>query len=70
MKKIIKQLEKSRDLLQEKFDKMDETFWDRSDKWQESDNGQDFEDKMNTVDNAIDELNSTIEDLETEFNIN
>lgn len=26
MKKIIKQLEKSRDLLQEKFDKMDETF--------------------------------------------
>ena len=55
---------------QEKFDKMDETFWDRSDKWQESDNGQDFEDKMNAVDNAIDELNSTIEDLETEFNIN
>ena len=49
---------------------MDETFWDRSDKWQESDNGQDFEDKMNAVDNAIDELNSTIEDLETEFNIN
>ena len=70
MKKIIKQLEKSRDLLQEKFDKMDETFWDRSDKWQESDNGQDFEDKMNAVGNAIDELNSTIEDLETEFNIN
>ena len=70
MKKIIKQLEKSRDLLQEKFDKMDETFWDRSDKWQESDNGQDFEDKMNAVDTAIDELNSTIEDLETEFNIN
>ena len=70
MKKIIKQLEKSRDLLQEKFDKMDETFWDRSDKWQESDNGKDFEDKMNAVDSAIDELNSTIEDLETEFNIN
>ena len=70
MKKIIKQLEKSRDLLQEKFDKMDEIFWDRSDKWQESDNGQDFEDKMNAIDSAIDELNSTIEDLETEFNIN
>ena len=70
MKKIIKQLEKSRDLLKEKFDKMDEIFWDRSDKWQESDNGQDFEDKMNAVGNAIDELNSTIEDLETEFNIN
>jgi len=70
MKKIIKQLEKSRDLLQDKFDTMDETFWDRSDKWQESDNGQDWEDKMNAIDSAIDELNSTIEDLETEFNIN
>lgn len=70
MKKIIKQLEKSRDLLKDKFDTMDETFWDRSDKWQESDNGQDWEDKMNAIDSAIDELNSTIEDLETEFNIN
>jgi predicted nuclease with TOPRIM domain len=70
MKKIIKQLEKSRDLLKDKFDTMDETFWDRSDKWQESDKGQDWEDKMNAIDSAIDELNSTIEDLETEFNIN
>ena len=70
MKKILKQLEKSRDLLQNKFDAMDETFWNRSDKWQESDNGQEWEDKMNAVDSAIDELNSTIEDLETEFNHN
>ena len=70
MKKILKQLEKSRDLLQDKFDAMDETFWNRSDKWQESDNGQEWEDKMNAVDSAIDELNSTIEDLETEFNHN
>ena len=70
MKKIIKQLEKNRDLLQNKFDAMDETFWDRSDKWQESDKGQDWEDKMNAIDNAINELNSTIEDLETEFNLN
>ena len=37
MKKIIKQLEKSRDLLKDKFDTMDETFWDRSDKWRDRD---------------------------------
>ena len=46
MKKIIKQLEKSRDLLQDKFDSMDEKFWNRSDKWQESDKGQEWDEEV------------------------
>jgi len=70
MKKIMKQLEKSRDLLQNKFDAMDEIFWERSDEWQQSEKGQEFDDNMNAIDAAIYELNSTIDDLEIHFNLN
>lgn len=66
----MKQLEKSRDLLQNKFDAMEEIFWNRSDKWQESEKGQEFDDNMNGIDTAICELNSTIDDLEVQFNLN
>tara|TARA_Y100000593_G_scaffold78591_1_gene146063 strand:+ start:672 stop:884 length:213 start_codon:yes stop_codon:yes gene_type:complete len=70
MKTTIKKFNSLIEHLQNKFDNMEETFWDRSDNWQESDKGQEFEDKMNCIDNAINELQLIIDELETEFNLN
>ncbi len=53
MKRQFNTLEKLIESLQEKLDQMDETFWERSEKWQESEKGQKFEDKMAGLENVI-----------------
>ena len=56
MKRQFNTLEKLIESLQEKLDQMDETFWERSEKWQESEKGQKFEDKMLELGDVIGEL--------------
>ena len=48
---------------------MENTFWDRSEKWQDSDKGQEFQEKMDAVETAIDDLEMIENDLKTAFDL-
>lgn len=63
LKTIIKNLEKELDRLDELVTEREETFWDRSEKWQESEKGEEFEDKTNELDLLKGELDELIESL-------
>jgi len=64
MKILIKQLEKQLEKIEEKIDKREDTFWDRSDNWQESDKGVDFECQTNDLENIRDEIAALIDSAE------
>ncbi len=64
MKRQFNTLEKLIESLQEKLDQMDETFWERSEKWQESEKGQKFEDKMLELGDVIGDLECAKDSLE------
>ncbi len=64
MKRQFNTLENLIDSLQEKLDQMDETFWERSEKWQESEKGQKFEDKMLELGDVIGDLECAKDSLE------
>ncbi len=64
MKAEFNQLSKLIEKLELKHEKMDETFWDRSEKWQESDKGVEHEDKMNDLESIIGDLNMAKDELE------
>lgn len=63
MKKEIKSLEKTLQNLREIWETMEEKFHERSDKWQESENGIDFYLKMNKLDSKCDDLDCLIDEL-------
>lgn len=64
MKNQIKQLQKTLDSLREKHELMDDKFWSRSDTWQDSEKGEEFQDKMSELEDCINELECIIERLE------
>ena len=59
IKNLEKQLEKLRELIQTREDKID----DMSDKWQESEKCQDWEDKTQDIEEQADELDVVIINL-------
>lgn len=63
MKKIIENLEKQLLKLRENVQNREDYFCDRSDKWQESEKGEDYEDKTNEIDSKADELDNFIDEL-------
>ena len=64
MKRQFNTLEKLIESLQEKLDQMDETFWERSDTWQDSEKGQEFDDTMSGLEAVIGELECAKDSLE------
>jgi hypothetical protein len=69
MKKELKKIDSLIELFRDKFDSMENTFWDRSESWQDSDKGQEFQEKMDAVETAIDDLEMIENDLKTAFNL-
>lgn len=69
MKKELKKIDNLIELFRDKFDSMENTFWDRSEKWQDSDKGQEFQEKMDAVETAIDDLEMIENDLKTAFDL-
>jgi len=68
-KKEITKIDKLIDALQDKHEKMDYTFWDRSDAWQDSEKGVEFQEKMDAVETAIDDLEMIKDNLKTAFDL-
>ena len=63
MKKIIKNLEKQLEELRVLVQKREDKFSDRSEKWQESEKGEIFEDKTQEIEIQADELDALIDGL-------
>ena len=68
-KKEITKIDKLIDALQDKHEKMDHTFWERSDAWQDSEKGEEFQEKMDAIETAIDDLEMIKDDLKTAFDL-
>ena len=64
MKAVLKQLNKQIDRVERNIEKKEDVFWNRSDDWQESDNGVDFMDKISELEEVRDNLQMSIESLE------
>lgn len=69
MKKELKKIDGLIELFRDKFDSMENTFWDRSEAWQDSDKGQEFQEQMDAVETAIDDLEMIQNDLKEAFNL-
>tara|TARA_R100000773_G_scaffold44367_1_gene45263 strand:- start:18 stop:233 length:216 start_codon:yes stop_codon:yes gene_type:complete len=69
MKTELKKINKLIELFRDKFDNMENTFWDRSESWQDSDKGQEFQEKMDAIETAIDDLEMIENDLKEAFNL-
>ena len=63
MKKIVKSLEKQLEQLQELVQHRYDKFADRSENWQESEKGQEWDDKTMDIESQADELDSVIASL-------
>ena len=63
MKTIIKNLEEQREILQDLIQAREDKFYDRSEKWQESEKGQEWEDKTMDIQTQCDELEIIIDEL-------
>ena len=48
---------------------MDHIFWERSDSWQDSEKGDEFQEKMDAVETAIDDLEMIKDDLIKAFDL-
>tara|TARA_R100000388_G_C7224478_1_gene150963 strand:- start:1011 stop:1229 length:219 start_codon:yes stop_codon:yes gene_type:complete len=68
-KKEFIKFDKLIDALQDKHEKMDHIFWERSDAWQDSEKGDEFQEKMDAVQSAIDDLEMIKDDLKTAFDL-
>ena len=64
MKSVLKQLNKQLERVERNIEKKEDVFWNRSDTWQESDNGVDFMDKISELEEVRDNLQMSIESLE------
>jgi len=63
MKTIIKNLEKQLEKLREHIQNREDKFDDRSEKWQESEKGEFFQDQTMEIESKADELDCLIDDL-------
>lgn len=63
MKKIIYNLIKQLEALKDLIEQREEHFYDKSDKWQESEKGVEYEDKTLEMESKADELDALIEEL-------
>jgi len=63
MKKIIKALEKQYDNLKELVEIREDKFANASEKWQESEKGEHFEDQTSQIEYQADELDCIIDEL-------
>lgn len=65
MKKILKELEKIKERLEEAVDQRETTFYDRSEKWQESENGEIHQDKTGELESVSSDIEMAIDNLES-----
>lgn len=61
--KIYEHIEKELEALQTIADEMHDYYDERSEKWQESENGEAYYDEMETVDNVVSSLEDAVNDL-------
>ena len=61
----LKSLQKIKDQIEERLEGREMSYDDKSEKWQESEKGVDFEDKTNELQEVFDNLEITIDSLET-----
>jgi len=64
MKNIIKKLYSIVDILNVKIEKREDTFYDRSDKWQESEKGEEYENKTYEIESIKGEVQDIINQAE------
>ena len=64
MKKILKQLDEIRTSLQETLDNRGNIFDERSEKWQESENGSLYLEKNDSLDEIIEDLSMVIKEVD------
>ena len=64
LKTIFSKIEALQDELQEIYDRADETYNNRSDRWQESDAGNAEAERISHLDNAISDIASLLENLD------
>ena len=63
LNQIITIIEKRVADLKARHEKLDATFWDRSDRWQESEKGEEFQDKVNELEAVIDCFDEALDEL-------
>lgn len=64
IKAIFSKLEAIQDELQTIYDKADETFHNRSDKWRDSDAGNSEAERISHLDNALSDIASLLENID------
>ena len=73
MKKELKKIDGLIELFRDKFELLSTYHsmenWDRSEAWQDSDKGQEFQEQMDAVEKAIDDLEMIQNDLKEAFNL-
>lgn len=63
MKKIISNLEKQLESLREHISNREDTFLDRTERWQESEKGEFYADQTSEIEQQADELEAVIDEL-------
>ena len=63
MKDFIEKLERIRDQIDQYKEERETTFFDRSEKWQESEKGENFGDKTNEIEDILSSLDEAIEGI-------
>lgn len=69
MKANLIKLNNLKEKLQDKFEAMEWAIDERSERWHESEAAQIHDDKMCAIENAIDAIDSAIEELSMAFNL-
>jgi len=64
MKSIITALKTQHDCLLKLVQRREDTFSERTERWQESEKGEDYQDKTQDIENQADELDLLIDNLE------
>jgi hypothetical protein len=64
MKKSLKKLHEVKERIEEKVEEMTATFDERSEKWQESEKGEMFQERIDNLELLNDSICQTIDDLE------
>jgi predicted nuclease with TOPRIM domain len=67
LKSIYKNLETNSAKLEEAIEKREDVFYDRSEKWQESEKGQEYEQKTEVLQGILDEVDSLYYLIEEEL---
>lgn len=63
MNSLLKKADALLILLEKTVEKRDETYYDRSEKWQESEKGTDYHDQTNTLGELVDSLHTFCSDM-------